>query len=162
MTKPIAVIVGATGGQGGSVVDSFLKDGTYQVRAITRKINSEKAVALRQRGVEVVTGDLNDESSLVEAFKVCRSPSNQSTYLTIEREQPSFSRSPTSSSPSQPKGPRKQSKSSQLRESTSPKQPQQPQHSTTTSGVRSPTPARSLEGNTSSPTSKQRIKSTTT
>jgi uncharacterized protein YbjT (DUF2867 family) len=70
MSKPIAVIIGATGGQGGSVVDSFLKDGTYQVRGVTRNVQSDKAVALRQRGVEVVTGDLNDQSSLTEAFKV--------------------------------------------------------------------------------------------
>lgn len=70
MTKPIAVILGATGGQGGSVVDSFLKDGTYQVRGITRNVNSEKAKALQKRGVEVATGDLNDVSSLVQAFQV--------------------------------------------------------------------------------------------
>lgn len=69
MSKPIAVIVGATGGQGGSVVNSFLQDGTYQVRAITRNANSEKAAALRERGVEVVSGDLNDQSSLIQAFK---------------------------------------------------------------------------------------------
>ena len=70
MSKPIAVIIGATGGQGGSVVDSFLKDGTYQVRGVTRNVNSENAQALAKRGVEVVTGDLNNESSLKEAFKV--------------------------------------------------------------------------------------------
>jgi len=69
MSKPIAVIIGATGGQGGSVVDSFLKDGTYQVRGITRNVNSEKAKSLHQRGVEVATADLNDESSLVKAFE---------------------------------------------------------------------------------------------
>jgi NADP-dependent 3-hydroxy acid dehydrogenase YdfG len=72
MSKPIAVIMGATGGQGGSVVDSFLKDGTYQVRGITRNANSEKAKALQKRGVEVTTGDLNDVSSLVQAFQVCQ------------------------------------------------------------------------------------------
>lgn len=69
MSKPIAVIIGATGGQGGSVVESFLKDGTYQVRGVTRNVNSENAQALAKRGVEVVTGDLNNEASLREAFK---------------------------------------------------------------------------------------------
>jgi hypothetical protein len=83
MTKPIAVISGATGGQGGSVVDSFLRDGTYQVRAVTRNVNSEKAVSLRQRGVEVVTGDLNDQSSLVEAFKAGQFTANE-THLTFQ------------------------------------------------------------------------------
>jgi uncharacterized protein YbjT (DUF2867 family) len=72
MSKPIAVILGATGGQGGSVVDSFLKDETYQVRGVTRNVNSENAKALAKRGVEVVTGDLNNEASLREAFKVCQ------------------------------------------------------------------------------------------
>lgn len=71
MSKPIAVIIGATGGQGGSVVDTFLADGTYQVRGITRNVNSANAQALHKRGVEVVSADLNNEASLVEAFKVC-------------------------------------------------------------------------------------------
>jgi CheY-specific phosphatase CheX len=73
MSKPVAVIIGATGGQGGSVVNSFLKDGTYAVRAVTRNVNSEKAKALHARGVEVVTADLNDVTSLVQAFQVCHS-----------------------------------------------------------------------------------------
>jgi hypothetical protein len=70
MSQPIAVIIGATGGQGGSVVDSFLKDGKYQVRAVTRNVNSANAQALHKRGVEVVTADLNDQASLIQAFKV--------------------------------------------------------------------------------------------
>jgi len=69
MSKPVAVVVGATGGQGSSVIASFLEDGSYQVRGITRNIHSEKAKALSQRGVEVVYGDLNDKASLVKAFK---------------------------------------------------------------------------------------------
>ncbi|KAN0115552.1 NmrA-like family protein-like protein [Hyaloscypha variabilis] len=69
MSQPIAVIIGATGGQGGSVVDSFLKDGKYQVRAVTRNVNSANAQALHKRGVEVVTADLNDQASLIQAFK---------------------------------------------------------------------------------------------
>jgi hypothetical protein len=69
MAKPIAVVVGATGGQGGSVISAFLEDGAYQVRGITRRVHGEKAVALSKRGVEVVYADLNDLSSLVEAFK---------------------------------------------------------------------------------------------
>jgi uncharacterized protein YbjT (DUF2867 family) len=71
MSKPVAVIIGATGGQGGSVVDSFLQDGTYQVRGVTRNVNSANAQALHKRGVEVVTANLNDEASLIAAFKVC-------------------------------------------------------------------------------------------
>jgi len=67
MTK-ILTVIGATGSQGGSVVDTALKAGTYKVRAITRNVNSEKANALAARGVEVVAADLNDVKSLTEAF----------------------------------------------------------------------------------------------
>ena len=65
----LAVIVGATGGQGGSAVSAFLEDKTWKVRGITRKPDSEKAKALAARGVEVVRADLNDEASLVKAFE---------------------------------------------------------------------------------------------
>jgi len=70
MTKPIVAIIGATGGQGGSVVSAFLADGNYTVRGITRNPSSEKALALKTKGVEVVSADLNSLDSLVEAFKV--------------------------------------------------------------------------------------------
>jgi hypothetical protein len=65
----IAVIVGATGGQGGSVVSAFLEDKTFKVRGITRNPESKKAKDLAARGVEVVRADLNDEASLVKAFE---------------------------------------------------------------------------------------------
>jgi len=65
---PILTVVGATGAQGGSVVDSALAAGQYHVRAITRNTTSDKAKALVARGAEVVSADLNDESSLVAAF----------------------------------------------------------------------------------------------
>jgi len=50
------------------VVDAALAAGIYRVRAITRNTSSEKANALRARGVEVVSADLNDEASLTAAF----------------------------------------------------------------------------------------------
>src|SRR2546429_3550056 len=64
----LAVIVGATGGQGSSVLRALVKDGSYQIRAITRNPASEKAQALAAQGVEVVAADLNDEASVVKAF----------------------------------------------------------------------------------------------
>lgn len=67
MAKIIAV-VGATGTQGGSVVNAYLSSGEWKVRAVTRDANSEKAKALKAKGVEIVTADLNDEASLVKAF----------------------------------------------------------------------------------------------
>jgi uncharacterized protein YbjT (DUF2867 family) len=73
MSPKTIAVVGATGGQGGSVVDSFLGAG-YAVRAITRNASSPKATALKERGVEVVTADLNDLDSLVKAFEVSLYP----------------------------------------------------------------------------------------
>jgi hypothetical protein len=64
----LAVIVGATGGQGNSVVGALLKDPSYKIRAITRNPSGEKGKALSAQGVEVVAANLNDEASLVKAF----------------------------------------------------------------------------------------------
>lgn len=67
---PIFTVMGATGAQGGSVIEAALKSGLYQLRGVTRNIESEKAKALVNRGVEVVAADLDDEGSLVKAFEV--------------------------------------------------------------------------------------------
>lgn len=69
MTKIIAV-TGATGAQGGGVVNVLLKTPGWKVRAITRNPTGDKAKALAARGVEVVQGNLDDEDSLVKAFEV--------------------------------------------------------------------------------------------
>jgi len=67
MSKLITVF-GATGAQGGSVVEQLLKEGSWKVRAITRNLDSDKAKALRALGVEVVKGDVN-EADLLPFFK---------------------------------------------------------------------------------------------
>lgn len=74
MTHTIAV-VGATGIQGGSVISTLLKEGIFKIRGITRNPTSTKALALAASGVEIVKADLNDEASLVAAFKVLPPPS---------------------------------------------------------------------------------------
>lgn len=66
--KPIVTVLGATGAQGGSVVDHLLKSGKFRVRAVTRKVGEEKAKRLAAEGAEVVEGDFNNKSSLVKAF----------------------------------------------------------------------------------------------
>lgn len=58
-SKPLILVFGATGAQGGSVVDSLLKTDAYSLRAVTRNPASDNAQALAKRGVEVVAGDFN-------------------------------------------------------------------------------------------------------
>ncbi len=60
-------VIGATGQQGGAVVEALLNR-AIQVRAATRNPNGDKARALTQRGVEVVYADLEDERSVRAAF----------------------------------------------------------------------------------------------
>ncbi|KAL1742101.1 hypothetical protein HDZ31DRAFT_84366 [Schizophyllum fasciatum] len=72
MLKQIITVLGATGKQGGSVVNSILNDAAasskFTVRAITRDIQKDSAKALAAKGVEVVAADLNDKDSLRRAF----------------------------------------------------------------------------------------------
>ena len=63
------LVTGATGNQGGSVAHELLSRGGYRVRAMTRKPDGEKARALKDRGAEIVAGDLNDEASLRKAMQ---------------------------------------------------------------------------------------------
>ena len=69
----LLVVFGATGNQGGSVVDYVLKDPElskeYSVRAVTRDPSSASSKALQEKGAEVVKGDLEDEASIKTALK---------------------------------------------------------------------------------------------
>jgi uncharacterized protein YbjT (DUF2867 family) len=69
--KKIIAIIGATGAQGGGLVNAILSDerSEFAVRAITRNVDTDKAKALAGRGAEVVAADLDDTASLVKAFK---------------------------------------------------------------------------------------------
>src|ERR1041385_5504457 len=68
--KKIIAVVGSTGSQGGGLAAAILSDpnGGFAVRAITRKVDSDKAKALKSKGAEVVKGDLDDVESLKKAF----------------------------------------------------------------------------------------------
>ncbi|KAG4262513.1 hypothetical protein FPRO04_06373 [Fusarium proliferatum] len=68
-TKKLIVIIGATGGQGGSVVNSFLNDPEWRVRDITRNPSSQKSKNLEARGAQVVQANLDDRASLAKAFQ---------------------------------------------------------------------------------------------
>jgi uncharacterized protein YbjT (DUF2867 family) len=67
MKKKILVF-GATGAQGGSVARHLAARGVFDVRAITRKTDSPAAQQLRELGIEVVRGDLDDPASLSAAL----------------------------------------------------------------------------------------------
>ena len=61
------LVTGATGKQGGATVRHLLAEG-WHVRALVRDPQSQKALALRERGVELVKGDLTDRPALDRAF----------------------------------------------------------------------------------------------
>ncbi|KAK7018548.1 NmrA domain-containing protein [Favolaschia claudopus] len=65
----IVSVFGATGLQGGAVLDGLLEDGTFTPRAITRDPDSEASKKLKARGVEVVKGDPLDKAELVTALR---------------------------------------------------------------------------------------------
>jgi uncharacterized protein YbjT (DUF2867 family) len=81
----ILAVFGATGQQGGSVVNYVLNDPElsqkYKIRAITRDVNSERAKQLKEK-VEVVQGDVLDQTSLETALN--------GTYTVFAMTTPSF------------------------------------------------------------------------
>ena len=67
----IIAVTGATGAQGGGVVNIMKKTPGWKVRAVTRNPESDAAKKLAADGsVEVVAADWNDEASLFKAFEV--------------------------------------------------------------------------------------------
>jgi|SRR5580658_1451514 uncharacterized protein YbjT (DUF2867 family) len=66
-TKTI-LVCGALGNQGGAVVARLLEKG-WKVRALTRRPQSDAALALANKGVEVAKGDLEDTASLDAALE---------------------------------------------------------------------------------------------
>lgn len=57
-SRKIFVVFGATGNQGGSVINTFLSDPVlseqFQLRGVTRDPSKESAAALSSKGVEMV------------------------------------------------------------------------------------------------------------
>jgi len=60
------LVTGATGTQGGAVVDHLLAAGEWEIHGLTRDASSERAQALEDRGVTVVEGDLTDGERLAD------------------------------------------------------------------------------------------------
>ncbi|KAL3478703.1 hypothetical protein BJX99DRAFT_256119 [Aspergillus californicus] len=69
--KPLLVVLGATGKQGGSVLSHFLSlsPSPYALRGVTRDPCSPKSVSLASAGVDMVAGNFDDPSSLDAAFQ---------------------------------------------------------------------------------------------
>jgi len=68
-SKPTIVVLGATGAQGGAVVDALVALNKYHIRGVTRNTASDKAKELEKKGVEVVKADLKNKEEILAAFK---------------------------------------------------------------------------------------------
>lgn len=68
----VIAVTGATGTQGGGVVNVMKKTPGWKVRAITRNPGSDAAKKLADEGIDVVQADFDEEASLVKALKVCQ------------------------------------------------------------------------------------------
>ena len=71
MAKDKVLITGATGKQGGAVVEFLLSGDKVAIRALTRNPEAPAAKALAAKGVELAKGSLTDEGSLVAAMEGC-------------------------------------------------------------------------------------------
>ncbi|OLN87752.1 NmrA-like family domain-containing protein 1-like protein 4 [Colletotrichum chlorophyti] len=70
--RPTILVTGATGKQGGAVIDALLEAGageSHIILAVTRNSQSTSAKNLESRGVRVVEGDLNDVPAIFTAAK---------------------------------------------------------------------------------------------
>jgi uncharacterized protein YbjT (DUF2867 family) len=63
------VICGASGKQAGAVLKSLLKSREWNIVALSRDPDGARAVALKQRGVEVRRADLQDRATLNQASR---------------------------------------------------------------------------------------------
>ena len=61
------LITGVTGQQGGAVAHA-LKGTGFHLRGLTRKPDSERASGLARQGIDIVKGDLDDDSTLRRAL----------------------------------------------------------------------------------------------
>ena len=73
MSKQLLVVFGATGQQGGSIIEQLLQDkqlsSKYAIRGLTRDPTSKAAQALSSQGVEVVQCDTSSDEDVRSALK---------------------------------------------------------------------------------------------
>ncbi|KAJ8112812.1 hypothetical protein OPT61_g4907 [Boeremia exigua] len=65
----ILAVTGATGTQGGGVINVMKKTPGWKIRALTRNMKSPAAMKLAAEGIEVVEANWDDERSLSAAFR---------------------------------------------------------------------------------------------
>jgi nucleoside-diphosphate-sugar epimerase len=71
MSKAV-LITGATGKQGGAVIDALLASpeaSSFTILAVTRNVESASAKKLIEKGCKLVQGDLQDVSGIFESAK---------------------------------------------------------------------------------------------
>jgi uncharacterized protein YbjT (DUF2867 family) len=70
--KKLIAVFGATGNQGGSVLQALSNSGNYKIKAITRNMHSDKSKKLKMKyDCEVVEANLDDPSSIDSALQDC-------------------------------------------------------------------------------------------
>ncbi len=69
--KPIILVTGATGAQGGSVARALLASDKFAVHILTRNPSSKNALALSAAGAILIKGDLEDKKSIIAAMHNC-------------------------------------------------------------------------------------------
>ncbi|KAB5591412.1 NmrA family containing protein [Ceratobasidium theobromae] len=78
--RRIIAVCGATGTQGGSVISHLQRDGSFDIRALTRNPSSPRAKELAKSGVQVVRADYDDIERCYGVFGVTN------WYEAFERE----------------------------------------------------------------------------
>ena len=67
--KPLVLVTGGTGKQGGATVAALLPANKTRIRVLTRDPKSPKAQRLAQQGVELASGDLDDPAAVQAALQ---------------------------------------------------------------------------------------------
>jgi saccharopine dehydrogenase-like NADP-dependent oxidoreductase len=71
MPNRAILVTGATGKQGGAVINTLLSSGAIDITilALTRDAKSPAAIKLEERGIKIVQGDFNDISNIFANIK---------------------------------------------------------------------------------------------
>ena len=72
MSPPTVFVCGATGTQGGALIDHLLKL-DVKAQAVTRSLNSPAAQNLQKLGVAVAEGDFDNDESVKQNMRDCTS-----------------------------------------------------------------------------------------